>query len=89
MDATRAALIDGANNARALGAIKDVQDFAALRTSLVQPSLEKASAYARSVYNVATSAQSELNKLVEEQVAEFNKNVVGALEKADSKKKAA
>jgi uncharacterized phage protein gp47/JayE len=48
---------------------------------LAQPSLEKATSYVKSVYDVAAATQSEINKLVEEQVSEFNKQVVTGLDK--------
>ena len=41
----------------------------------------KATAYAKSVYDVTTATQAEIGKLLEEQVAEFNKQVVAALDK--------
>ena len=48
---------------------------------MAQPTIEKATAYAKNVYDVATATQAEFGKLVEEQVAEFNKQVVAALDK--------
>lgn len=82
MQTAKDALAEGASNIRALTAVKDAQDLAALRGTVFQPSMEKATAYARSVYGVAAATQSELNKLLEAQVSEFNKNVVSALDKA-------
>jgi hypothetical protein len=46
-----------------------------------QFTLEKATSYVRSVYDVAVATQSEMNRLVEEQVAEFNKQMVTGLDK--------
>jgi phasin family protein len=63
-----------------LGA-KDPQEFASLSATAAQPALEKAIAYSRSVYEIATQSQAELNKFVEAQAGEFNKNVVGYLDK--------
>jgi hypothetical protein len=62
-------------------AAKDPQQFASLKDGLTKPSLEKATAYAKSMYDVAAATQVEFNKLVEEQVAEFNRQVVAALDK--------
>jgi len=81
MQAVRSALTEGATSARALAAAKGVQDLAALQPTLLQPSIDKATSYARDVYAVATSTQAELNKLVEGQMAEFNKTVVAQLDK--------
>ncbi|MDP1718200.1 MAG: phasin family protein, partial [Burkholderiales bacterium] len=68
-------------SAKVLASVKDMQQLAALKDNLAQPSIEKATAYAKSMYDVATLTQSELNKLVEEQVSDFNKEVVTMLDK--------
>lgn len=81
LKAAKTAFADGIEGAKALAAVKDIQQFAALKDNLAQPSLEKATAYAKSVYDVATSTQAEFGKLVEEQVADFNKQVVTVLDK--------
>jgi phasin family protein len=81
LKAAKSAFADGVQQAKALTEIKDVQEIAQLRNTLAQPTIERATSYAKSFYDVATSTQSEINKLVEEQVAEFNKQVVTSLDK--------
>jgi len=81
LKAAKAAFADSIQGAKALASVKDLQQFAALNDNLAQPSIEKASAYARSVYDVAAATQAEFNKIVEEQVADFNKQTVAALDK--------
>jgi phasin family protein len=81
LKAAKTAFADGIEGAKALAAVKDIQQFAALKDNLAQPSLEKATAYAKSVYDVATSTQAEFGKLAEEQVADFNKQIVTVLDK--------
>ena len=81
LKAAKAAFADGVENAKTLATIKDVQQLAALKDELARPAIEKATAYAKSVYDVTTATQAEINKLVEEQVSEFNKQVVTALDK--------
>ena len=76
------AFADGVQQAKALAEIKDVQEIAQFRNTLAQPTLEKATSYVKSVYDVATATQGEMNKLIEEQVAEFNKQMVTGLDKA-------
>ena len=71
---------DGIENARALSSVRDFEQLAALKDTVVQPSFEKATAYAKQVYDVASVTQSDLGKVVEEQVTEFNKQVVAALD---------
>ncbi len=77
----KAAFADSVESAKALASVKDLQQFAALNDTLAQPSIEKAQAYARSVYDVAAATQAEFTKLVEAQVAEFNKQTVAVLDK--------
>ena len=81
MNATKAAFEDSVNHAKALLGAKDVQEFINLNAAAAQPALEKAIAYSRSVYEVATQSQAELTKAVEAQAAELNRNVVGFLDK--------
>ena len=76
----KSALADGLQNARALTSVRDIDQLAALKDTVVQPTFEKATAYAKEVYDVATSTQADLSKLVEEQVSEFNKQMISALD---------
>ena len=81
LKAAKTAFADSMQGAKALASVKDLQQFAALNDNLAQPTIEKAQAYAREVYDVATSTQAEITKLIEAQVAEFNKQTVAALDK--------
>src|SRR3970282_2926133 len=81
LKAAKTAFADSIENAKAFAAVKDLQEFAALKDNVAQPSIEKATAYAKSVYDVATATQAEVGKLVEEQFSDFNKQVVTALDK--------
>lgn len=68
-------------NARALAGAKDMQEVVALQSSFAQPAIEKAIAYSKSVYEVATSANTELSKLAEKRASEWNENFVSMLDK--------
>lgn len=81
MKAAKSAFSDSVVSAKAIASVKDVQQLAALKDELAQPAFEKATAYAKSVYDVTTATQAELGKLVEEQIAEYNKQVVATLDK--------
>lgn len=76
----RSALNDGIENARTLGAVRDFEQLSTLKDTVVQPSFEKATAYAKEVYDVASVTQADLSKLVEEQVSELNKQFVAVLD---------
>jgi phasin family protein len=81
LKAAKDAFAESIESAKALASAKDPQQFATLKDSLGQPRIEKATAYAKSMYDVAAATQVEFGKLVEEQVAEFNRQVVAALDK--------
>jgi len=80
-NATKSAFEEAVGHAKALLNAKDVQEFVNLNSAAAQPALEKAVAYSRSVYEVASQSQGEIVKFVEAQAAEFNKNLAGLLDK--------
>ena len=82
LNTSRTVLEDGVANAKTVLSVKDVQELVSLQSSLVQPAVEKAVAYARSVYEIVTQTQEEFSKVVEAQIAELNKTVTAALDKA-------
>ena len=82
LNTARVVLEDTVGNAKAMLGAKDAQELLSLQSTLAQPSLEKAIAYSRSVYEIATQAQEEMNKVFESQYAEVNKTVSSALDKA-------
>jgi phasin family protein len=76
------ALVQGIRSARALTEAKNVQEIVELQSTTAQPGLDKAIAYSRGLYEVASQAQSELSKLVETQMAQVNGELIAALDKA-------
>ena len=81
LQAAKSAFADGLENARALAAAKDLQALAALKDSIAQPSLEKATAYAKSVYDAAVNTNTQFGALIEQQVADCNKQVIALLDR--------
>jgi phasin family protein len=79
--AFKTAFQDSIANTRTLLGAKDVQEFVTLQNSFTQPAIEKAIAYSKSVYEVATEANAELGKVAERRVAEWNENFVSLLDK--------
>lgn len=63
-------------------AAKDAQEFLALQTGLLQPAVEKATAYSRHVYEIVAATSAEFTKMVEAAVAEANKAMMAAVEAA-------
>jgi len=82
LNMVKSVLEDSVSNAKAALAVKDVQEYVALQTSLAQPAVEKAVAYSKSVYEIASDTKAGVSKLVEAQAAETNKNIVAMLDKA-------
>ncbi|MGP1676116.1 MAG: TIGR01841 family phasin [Burkholderiales bacterium] len=78
---TKSVFEDSVSQAKALLSVKDAQELVNLSATSAQPALEKAIAYSRNVYEVATQAQAEVTKLAETQAAEMNKSVVSLMDK--------
>lgn len=81
LKAVKSALADGVDGAKTLATVKDPQQFADVKDTVAQPAFEKATDYVKSMYDVATETQAEFGKLIEQQFAAFNKQVVVALDK--------
>ena len=79
--AIKSAFEDSIANTRALLGAKDVQEFVSLQNSFAQPAMEKAIAYSKSVYEVATGANAEMSKVTERRIAEWNENFATLLDK--------
>ncbi|MGB4064525.1 MAG: phasin family protein [Azonexus sp.] len=82
LETARSVLEDSVSNAKALMGAKDPQEAMSIQASLAQPSVEKAVAYSKSVYEISTETQEQLAKMVEAQFGDFQKNVASMLEKA-------
>jgi phasin family protein len=82
-NAVKSAFEDGISNTRALFGAKDVQEFINLQNTLATPAIEKAIAYSKSVYEVASETNAELSKVAEKRVAEWNENFTALLDKAE------
>ncbi|HNO89426.1 MAG TPA: phasin family protein, partial [Rhodocyclaceae bacterium] len=65
LNTARAVLEDSVANAKSLLSAKDVQELVNLQAALLQPVVEKAVAYSRSVYEIASQTQEEVSKLFE------------------------
>lgn len=70
VQASKAALAESANQTQALLGVKDAQELLALQAGLMQPLAEKAAAYSRHLYDIATGTTAEFSKAVEGQAVE-------------------
>ncbi len=82
LNTARALFADNAANVAALFAVKDVQGFVALQSQLAKPAVEKAIAYSRSVYEIASESASALSQIVEGQSVELKKTFSNAVEQS-------
>ena len=80
--AARAALNDSANQAQAALSVKDAQELLALQASLFQPLAEKAAAYSRHLYEIASGTGAEFSKAFEGQAADAQKQFAQLVEGA-------
>jgi phasin family protein len=71
---------EAAETANALLSVKDAQEFFALQASLMQPTGEKATAYARHVADIVVGTSTDLGKIVEAQLAEGKASFDGVVE---------
>jgi len=79
--AVKSAFEDSIANTRALLGARDMQEFVSLQNSFAQPTLEKAIALSKSMYEVATETGAELSKVAESRVADWNENFSTLLDK--------
>jgi phasin family protein len=79
---SKAAFNEGMKNAKTLAEVKDFSDLPSWTSSSFQPGIEKATAYARGLYDVAAGTQSEINAVLDAQIADFSKDMVAALDAA-------
>ena len=82
LQAVRATMAESAEAAKALLSVKDAQEFITLQNSLMQPSAEKLSSYSRHIYDIATSTQADVSKVLEGQFAAAQQQVVALVDTA-------
>ena len=80
--AAKSTLADSQKQANAALTVKDAQELLALQASLFQPLAEKAVAYNRHLYEIATGTGSHFTSQVESQVAEAQKAFHSLVENA-------
>jgi phasin family protein len=82
LQVAKTTLAESAENTRALLSVKDAQELLALQATLLQPSAEKAVAYSRHLYDIASSTSSEVTKAAEAQLAELQKSFASSVDAA-------
>ena len=82
LQVAKAALSETAETVQAALTVKDAQELMALQQALLQPAAEKAAAYSRHIYDIATGTQTEVGKVVESQLADAQKKILQAVDGA-------
>ncbi len=82
LSASKAALAETGDTAKAMLSVKDAQELLALQSGLLQPLAEKTAAYSRHLYEIATGASSEFTKAFEAQAADAQKQFAGMVDAA-------
>ena len=82
LQVAKAAMSETAASTKAALSVKDVQEFMALQAGLLQPAAEKAAAYSRHLYDIATATGAELTKAAEATTADAQKKFMGLVDSA-------
>jgi phasin family protein len=69
----KAAMVEAADSTQAAMAAKDAQELLAMQAAMMQPAAEKAAAYSRHLYDIATATTSEMTKSAEATAADAQK----------------
>ena len=80
--ASKAALAEASDNAKASMSVKDAQELLALQAGLFQPLAEKTASYSRHLYDIASSTGAEFTSAFEAQTAEGQKKFMSLIDTA-------
>ncbi len=82
LTASKAALAETSEHAKALLSVKDAQELMAVQTAMFQPLAEKTAAYSRHLYDIASGSTAEFSKTVESQAVDAQKKFMGLVDNA-------
>ncbi|MBV8603671.1 MAG: phasin family protein [Pelomonas sp.] len=82
LQVAKTALSEVAETSQAALSVKDAQELLNLQSSLLQPSAEKAAAYSRHVYEIASNTNAEVVKAAEAQFADAQKKFAAVIDTA-------
>jgi phasin family protein len=82
LTASKAALAEAGDHAKAILSVKDAQELLALQSGLMQPLAEKTAAYSRHLYDIATGSSAEFGKAFEDQAADAQRKFMGLVDNA-------
>ena len=82
MTASKVALAEAGDHAKAVMSVKDAQELLTLQSGLMQPLAEKTAAYNRHLYDIATGSVSEFTRAFEDQTGDSQKKFMGLVDSA-------
>jgi phasin family protein len=82
LQVAKAGLGEVTETTKAALSVKDAQELMALQAGLLQPTAEKAAAYSRHVYEIASGTGAEVTKIAEAKFAEAQKSFVAVVDTA-------
>ena len=82
LQVAKAGMSEVAEHTKASLSVKDAQELLALQASLLQPAAEKAAAYSRHLYEIASGTNAEVAKITESKVAEAQKTFTAVIDSA-------
>ena len=82
LEYAKGAVEQAAINAKVMSQVKDMQGLLALPSRLAETALENMMGYSRSLYEIASEAQSEYSRLAEERMAAFQAVMAETVEQA-------
>ncbi|MDR0274415.1 MAG: phasin family protein [Burkholderiaceae bacterium] len=82
VNAAKSALVESADQAQALLSAKDAQELLALQASMFQPLAEKATAYSRHLYDIASATGTEFGKAFEARMTEHQAQLAALVDNA-------
>ena len=82
LQVARAAIGEAAENTKAVLSAKDAKEFMQLQQALLQPAAEKAAAYSRHLYDIATATGADIGKVAEAQASDAQAKFMSAVDSA-------
>lgn len=82
LTASKAAIVEAGDHAKAVLSVKDVPELLSLQSGLLQPMAEKAAAYNRHLYDIATGTVAEFSRAFEDQANDSQKKFMGLVDTA-------
>lgn len=82
LQVAKAAMGEAAETTMAALSVKDAQELMTLQAGLLQPAAEKAAAYSRHLYDIATSTNANLSQAAEETTSDAQKKFLSVVDSA-------